>query len=228
MEKRVFLIVLDSFGIGAEPDAPAFGDAGTNTLGAIAKHPNFNCPNLQKLGLFNIDGVTAGEKSDAPVGAFARLQEQSMGKDTTIGHWEIAGVVSPKPLPTFPNGFPAELIHAFEEKTGHKVLCNKPYSGTQVLKDYGEQAMQENALIVYTSADLLMITADHGCDPSYTKTTDHTREYVPYLICGKGVKPGVDLGTKLCFGTIAHTICDYLGVDASTLDGQSILPEILK
>ena len=153
MEKRVFLIVLDSFGIGAEPDAPAFGDAGTNTLGAIAKHPNFNCPNLQKLGLFNIDGVTAGEKSDAPAGAFARLQEQSMGKDTTIGHWEIAGVVSPKPLPTFPNGFPEELIHAFEEKTGHKVLCNKPYSGTQVLKDYGEQAMQENALIVYTSAD---------------------------------------------------------------------------
>ena len=126
MEKRVFLIVLDSFGIGAEPDAPAFGDAGTNTLGAIAKHPNFNCPNLQKLGLFNIDGVTAGEKSDAPAGAFARLQEQSMGKDTTIGHWEIAGVVSPKPLPTFPNGFPEELIHAFEEKTGHKVLCNSP------------------------------------------------------------------------------------------------------
>ena len=131
MEKRVFLIVLDSFGIGAEPDAAAFGDAGTNTLGAIAKHPNFHCPNLQKLGLFNIDGVTAGEKTAAPAGAFARLQEQSMGKDTTIGHWEIAGVVSPKPLPTFPNGFPEELIRAFEEKTGHKVLCNKPYSGTQ-------------------------------------------------------------------------------------------------
>ena len=122
MEKRVFLIVLDSFGIGAEPDAAAFGDEGTNTLGAIAKHPNFNCPNLQKLGLFNIDGVTAGEKTAAPTGSFARLQEQSMGKDTTIGHWEIAGVVSPKPLPTFPEGFPAELIHEFEEKTGHKVL----------------------------------------------------------------------------------------------------------
>ena len=153
MEKRVFLIVLDSFGIGAEPDAAAFGDEGTNTLGAIAKHPNFNCPNLRKLGLFNIDGVTVGEKTNAPAGAFARLQEQSMGKDTTIGHWEIAGVVSPKPLPTFPEGFPDELIHEFEEKTGHKVLCNKPYSGTQVLKDYGEQAMRENALIVYTSAD---------------------------------------------------------------------------
>ena len=110
MEKRVFLIVLDSFGIGAEPDAAAFGDAGTNTLGAIANHPNFNCPNLRKLGLFNIDGVTAGEKTDAPAAAFARLQEQSMGKDTTIGHWEIAGVVSPEPLPTFPEGFPEELI----------------------------------------------------------------------------------------------------------------------
>ena len=161
MEKRVFLIVLDSFGIGAEPDAAAFGDAGTNTLGAIAKHPNFHCPNLQKLGLFNIDGVTAGEKTAAPAGAFARLQEQSMGKDTTIGHWEIAGVVSPKPLPTFPNGFPEELIHAFEEKTGHKVLCNKPYSGTQVLRDYGEQAMREDALIVYTSADSVFQVAAH-------------------------------------------------------------------
>ena len=104
MEKRVFLIVLDSFGIGAEPDAAAFGDEGTNTLGAIAKHPNFNCPNLRRLGMFNIDGVTAGEKTDAPIGSYARLQEQSMGKDTTIGHWEIAGVVSPKPLPTFPEG----------------------------------------------------------------------------------------------------------------------------
>ena len=161
MEKRVFLIVLDSFGIGAEPDAAAFGDEGTNTLGAIAGHPNFNCPNLKKLGLFNIDGVTAGEKTDAPAGAFARLQEQSMGKDTTIGHWEIAGVVSPNPLPTFPNGFPEELIQEFEAKTGHKVLCNLPYSGTEVLKDYGEQAMRENALIVYTSADSVFQVAAH-------------------------------------------------------------------
>ena len=377
MEKRVFLIVLDSFGIGAEPDAAAFGDEGTNTLGAIAKHPNFNCPNLQKLGLFNIDGVTAGEKTAAPTGSFARLQEQSMGKDTTIGHWEIAGVVSPKPLPTFPEGFPAELIHEFEEKTGHKVLCNKPYSGTQVLKDYGEQAMKENALIVYTSADsvfqvaaneelvpvhelyryceiaremlkgeygvgrviarpfvgdcaanftrtprrhdyslvpphdtmldailaagkqtigvgkihdifagkgigetirtsgnteglqvtleladrdfeglafvnlvdfdmlyghrrniagyaaaaaefndwlpgfmakmrpgdILMVTADHGCDPSYTKTTDHTREHVPFLIYGDEVKPGINLHTRYSFATIADTVCKALGVD---------------
>ena len=392
MAKRVFLIVLDSFGVGAEPDAPLFGDVGTNTLGAIAGHPNFRGDNLARLGMFNLDGVTCGTPAAAPIGSYARLREASAGKDTTIGHWEIAGLLSAEPLPTFPDGFPDSLIHEFEEKTGHKVLCNKPYSGTQVLKDYGEQAMKEDALIVYTSADsvfqvaaneelvpvhelyryceiaremlkgeygvgrviarpflghtadtfyrttnrhdlslkpprntmldllkdagrdviavgkifdifdgegvtekikttgntngiaftkalqtrdfeglafvnlvdfdmlyghrrdvagyaaaatefdkfvadfipgmregdILMVTADHGCDPSYTKTTDHTREDVPYLICGKSVKPGVDLGTRLCFGTIAQTICDYLGVDASTLDGQSVLSDILK
>ncbi len=126
MEKRVFLIVLDSFGIGAEPDAPAFGDAGTNTLGAIAKHPNFHCPNLQKLGLFNIDGVTAGEKSPAPEGAFARLQEQSMGKDTTIGHWEIAGVVSPKPLPTFPEASPMPSSRSLRRRPATKCSATSP------------------------------------------------------------------------------------------------------
>ena len=390
--KRVFLIVLDSCGIGYEPDADKFGDVGANTLRTCAASPEFHMDNLISMGLGHLDGVDYLPKAPELHGAFARLQERSMGKDTTIGHWEIAGVVSPEPLPTFPEGFPEELIREYEQKTGHKVLCNKPYSGTQVLKDYGEQAMRENALIVYTSADsvfqvaaneelvpvpelyryceiaremlkgkygvgrviarpflgnsadtfyrttnrhdlslkppratmldllkgagkdviavgkifdifdgegvtekikttgntngiaftkalqtrdfeglafvnlvdfdmlyghrrdvagyaaaatefdkfladfipgmregdLLMVTADHGCDPSYTKTTDHTREYVPYLICGKGVKPGVDLGTKLCFGTIAHTICDYLGVDASSLDGQSVLGDILK
>ena len=153
MAKRVFLIVLDSFGVGAEPDAPLFGDVGTNTLGAIAGHPNFRGDNLARLGMFNLDGVTCGTPAAAPIGSYARLREASAGKDTTIGHWEIAGLLSAEPLPTFPDGFPDSLIHEFEEKTGHKVLCNKPYSGTQVLKDYGEQAMRENALIVYTSAD---------------------------------------------------------------------------
>ena len=389
-KQRIFLIVLDSFGIGGAADAADYGDAGSNTLSACVR-AGAQLPNLERLGLGNIDGVDCLPKPEKVIGAYARLREASKGKDTTIGHWEIAGVVSPKPLPTFPDGFPDSLIHEFEEKTGHKVLCNKPYSGTQVLKDYGEQAMREDALIVYTSADsvfqvaaneelvpvhelyryceiaremlkgeygvgrviarpflgrtadtfyrttnrhdlslkpprktmldllkdagrdviavgkifdifdgegvtekikttgntngiaftkalqtrdfeglafvnlvdfdmlyghrrdvagyaaaatefdkfladfipgmregdILMVTADHGCDPSYTKTTDHTREYVPYLICGKGVKPGVDLGTKLCFGTIAQTICDYLGVDASTLDGKSVLGDIL-
>ena len=374
MAKRVFLIVLDSFGVGAEPDAPQFGDAGTNTLAAIAGHPNFRGENLAKLGLFNLDGVTCGKPETAPVASFARLREASSGKDTTIGHWEIAGLLSAEPLPTFPDGFPQELLDAFTAKTGYQVLCNKPYSGTDVIRDYGEEHLRTGALIVYTSADsvfqiaanealvpveklyeicaearelltgkygvgrviarpfvgdcaanftrtprrhdyslvpprdtmldailaagkqtigvgkihdifagkgigetirtsgnteglqvtleladrdfeglafvnlvdfdmlyghrrdiagyaaaaaefnnwlptfmdkmrpgdVLMVTADHGCDPSYTKTTDHTREYVPYLVCGKGVKPGVDLGTRLCFGTIAQTVCEYL------------------
>mgnify|MGYP005864257273 CR=1 FL=1 len=161
MEKRVFLIVLDSFGIGAEPDAAAFGDEGTNTLGAIANHPNFNCPNLKKLGLFNIDGVTVGEKEAAPIGSFARLQEQSMGKDTTIGHWEIAGIYSGRPLPTYPNGFPSEVLDEFTRLTGRGVLCNKPYSGTDVIRDYGDEHLRTGALIVYTSADSVFQIAAH-------------------------------------------------------------------
>ncbi len=386
MATRVFLIVLDSFGIGAAPDAGLFGDAGANTLASIAAQPEFTVPNLQRLGLFDLDGVFAGQKAERTLGACARLQERSMGKDTTIGHWEIAGVVSPRALPTFPEGFPPQLIAEFEARTGKKVLCNKLYSGTQVLKDYGEQAMAENALIVYTSADsvfqvaaneavvpvpelyrccriarellqgewgvgrviarpfvgdcaanfkrtsnrhdyslkppratmldrlkaagkdvigvgkisdifdgegitetakttgnthgiqitrelqnrafeglafinlvdfdmlyghrrdkagyaaaaaefdrfladfipamrpgdLLMITGDHGCDPGFTKTTDHTREYVPLLICGSEVKGGRNLGTLEGFGVIAATVCEALGVNAAGLDGDSI------
>ncbi|MBQ7860189.1 MAG: phosphopentomutase [Faecalibacterium sp.] len=393
MAKRVFLIVLDSFGIGCEPDADLFGDVGANTLASIAEQPEFVTPNLHRLGLFNVDGVEVGVKCPRPEGAFARLQEQSMGKDTTIGHWEIGGIVSPKALPTFPEGFPPELIAQFEEKTGKKVLCNKPYSGTQVLKDYGEQAMAENALIVYTSADsvfqiaanealvplpelyryceiaremlkgdewgvgrviarpfvgdsaetfkrtsnrhdyslkppratmldvlkaagrdviavgkiydifdgegvtesikttgnthgiqvtqqlqsrdfeglafinlvdfdmlyghrrdkagyaaataefdrfleefvpamqpgdVLMITGDHGCDPGFTQTTDHTREYVPWLICGPEIRQGTDLGTLQGFGHIAATVCDALAVPAEALDGESVWGKLQK
>ena len=388
--KRVFLIVLDSFGVGELPDAAKYGDCGSDTFGAVSRSEYLDVPNMRSLGLFNIDGVSPEGAVESPRGAFGRAAERSAGKDTTTGHWEIAGVVSEKPMPTFPDGFPQYAIDEFSRLTGRGVLCNKPYSGTQVLKDYGEQAMRENALIVYTSADsvfqvaaneelvpvqelyryceiaremlkgkygvgrviarpflgnsadtfyrttnrhdlslkppratmldllkdagkdviavgkiydifdgegvtekikttgntngiaftkalqtrdfeglafvnlvdfdmlyghrrdvagyaaaatefdrfladflpgmregdLLMITADHGCDPSYTKTTDHTREYVPYLVCGKGVKAGTDLGTKLCFGTIAQTICEYLEVDASTLDGKSVWQEI--
>ena len=378
MAKRVFLIVLDSFGIGAEPDAGRFGDTGTNTLKAIAGHPCFSGENLARLGLFNIDGVDCRAPDTAPIGCFARLREASAGKDTTIGHWEIAGLLSPQPLPTFPDGFPQELLDEFTARTGYGVLCNKPYSGTQVIHDYGEEHLRTGKLIVYTSADsvfqiaaheelvpieklyeicqiardmlhgpwgvgrviarpfvgtcaddfartsrrhdysllppastlldklqaagkqtigvgkihdifagqgvgetirtagnteglavtlsladrafeglafvnlvdfdmlyghrrnvagyaaataefdawlptfmgkmgpedVLMITADHGCDPSYTKTTDHTREYVPYLLYGQGLRQGVDLGTRYSFGTIADTVCQALGVPA--------------
>ncbi len=376
MAKRVFLIVLDSFGIGAEPDAEQFGDAGANTLAAIAAHSNFKGRHLAELGLFNLDGVTCGQPAAQPVGSFARLREASAGKDTTIGHWEIAGLLSAEPLPTFPNGFPQELLDAFTARTGYKVLCNKPYSGTEVIRDYGEEHARTGALIVYTSADsvfqiaaneaivpvpklyeiceqarelltgkygvgrviarpfvgdsrenftrtsrrhayrlvrarvtlldalqaagkatigvgkihdifagkgigetirtsgnteglqvtleladrdfeglafvnlvdfdmlyghrrdvagyaaaaaefndwlpafrarmrpgdVLMVTADHGCDPSYTKTTDHTREYVPFLICGEEIRPGVNLHTRYSFATIADTVCRCLNV----------------
>lgn len=390
MKKRVFLIVLDSFGIGEEPDAAAFGDEGSNTLAAIVKSPKYETPELQKLGLFNIEGVTCGQKAARPAACFARLQELSNGKDTTIGHWEIAGIESPRALPTYPDGFPAELLRAFSEKTGRAVLCNKPYSGTEVIRDYGEEHLKTGALIVYTSADsvfqiaanealvpveelyrdceiarellrgehgvgrviarpfvgtckedfartanrhdfslkppqatmldalqraglatigvgkindifagqgigevlrtknnadgmrvtlelaqrdfaglafinlvdfdmvyghrndvdgyanaatefdrelakllpllrkddLLIITADHGCDPA-TPSTDHSREYVPMLAFGPGLRRGVDLGTRRSFACIAQTVCEYLGADASGLAGQSFLQEIL-
>ena len=160
MKKRVFLIVLDSFGIGALPDADKFGDAGTNTLGSIAKSPFFACENLSKLGLASIEGVSL--LSDfAPIGAHGRCAEASMGKDTTVGHWEIAGVISKNPLPTYPNGFPSEVIENFEKLTGRGVLCNKPYSGTEVIKDYGKEHLESGKLIVYTSADSVFQIAAH-------------------------------------------------------------------
>lgn len=159
MAKRVFLIVLDSMGIGQMPDAAAFGDAGSDTLGAIRAHPAFSCPTLKQMGLFNITGISGGV--DAPIASYAKMTERSMGKDTTIGHWEIAGIVSERPLPTYPDGFPREVIREFEERTGRKVLCNKPYSGTDVIRDYGRTHMQTGDLIVYTSADSVFQIAAH-------------------------------------------------------------------
>ena len=389
MNKRVFLIVLDSCGIGEEPDAAEYGDEGSNTLAACAASPYFHMPNLQKLGLFNIDGVDCWPKESSPTGAFGRLQEASKGKDTTIGHWEISGIYSPKPLPTYPEGFPEEVIREFEEKTGRRVLCNKAYSGTDVIRDYGKEHVETGALIVYTSADsvfqiaahesivppeelyrycriaremlkgehgvgrviarpftgeypnftrtsnrhdfsmeppavtmldqlsekdfdviavgkindifvgkgvteaigtknnadgiertlgylqkdfnglcfinlvdfdmlyghrndvdgyakalanfdeklpellaglrdddLLMITADHGCDPS-TPSTDHSREYIPWVITGKQVKAGANLGTSPTFANIGATILEYFGVEPR-ITGKSSLNEILR
>ena len=387
MSKRVFIIVLDSCGCGEMPDSYLWHDAGRNTLGAIRKDEHFDCPNLVNLGLFNIEGVGGGVSD--PKGSFARLKETSMGKDTTIGHWEIAGIISPKPLPTYPNGFPEDVIEEFEKRTGRKVLCNKPYSGTEVIKDYGEEHIKTGALIVYTSADsvfqiaahedvvpvpelyrycqiardmlqgehcvgrviarpftgewpftrtsnrhdyslipphttmldvlkkhnlatisvgkiydifagksvsesnrttsnangmevtldiqkrdfeglcfvnlvdfdmkyghrndivgyasamtefdrylgeflknmraddMLIITADHGCDPS-TPSTDHSREYVPMIVCGDGIKAGVDLGTRSTFADISATVLDYLGVNKEDTAGESFLSKVEK
>lgn len=159
--KRVFLIVLDSVGIGEEPDAPEYGDEGSNTLAAAASSRYFSMPNMQKLGLFNIDGVDCRPAVPAPLGSFARMQESSKGKDTTIGHWEIAGLISKTPMPTYPQGFPKEVLDAFSEATGRGVLCNKPYSGTKVIEDYGKQHMETGDLIVYTSADSVFQIAAH-------------------------------------------------------------------
>ncbi len=160
MKKRVFLIVLDSFGIGALPDADLFGDAGTNTLGSIAKSPFFKADNLLRLGLGEIENVNIAS-STAPIGAYGRCKEMSMGKDTTVGHWEIAGVVSKTPLPTYPDGFPDEVIKEFEVLTGRGVLCNKPYSGTDVIRDFGKEHLESGKLIVYTSADSVFQIASH-------------------------------------------------------------------
>ncbi len=389
MGKRIFLIVLDSVGIGEEPDAAEYDDEGSNTLAAAATSKYFSMPNMQKLGLFNIDGVTCRPKAEAPQGAYARMREVSKGKDTTIGHWEIAGINSKKPLPTYPDGFPADVIRGFEEKTGRKVLCNKPYSGTDVIRDYGKEQVETGALIVYTSADsvfqiaaneetvpieelyrccqiardmlvgehgvgrviarpftgtypnftrtanrhdfslrppettmldqlsenhfdviavgkindifagkgisqfvrtksnaegiertveytgqdfnglcfinlvdfdmlyghrndvdgyakaltqfdqklpeilaglreddLLMVTADHGCDP-LTPSTDHSREYTPWVIYGSPVKAGANLGTRPTFADIAATVLDYFGIEPKTT-GTSLLQKIIK
>ena len=159
--KRLILIVLDSVGIGALPDAADYHDEGSNTLLAASQSPLFSMENMRKLGYFNIDGVNIGAKEPEPKAAFARLAERSRGKDTTIGHWEIAGIVSEAPLPTYPDGFPPEVIDAFSAACGRGVLCNKPYSGTEVLKDYGRQHMETGDLIVYTSADSVFQIAAH-------------------------------------------------------------------
>ena len=127
----------------------------------VSESPFFSMENMRKLGYFNVDGVDIGKREVRPKGAFARLAEKSKGKDTTIGHWEIAGLISEAPLPTYPNGFPAEIIDAFSAACGRGVLCDRPYSGTEVLKDYGKEHMETGKLIVYTSADSVFQIAAH-------------------------------------------------------------------
>ena len=159
--KRIFLFVLDSCGIGAMPDSESFGDIGVNTLRSCSTSAKFHIPNMLAAGIGNIDGIDYLPKAEAPTGAVARLTEASMGKDTTIGHWEIAGLISPEPLPTYPNGFPEDVLKAFEEATGRGVLCNLPYSGTDVIRDYGQKQLDTGKWIVYTSADSVFQVAAH-------------------------------------------------------------------
>ena len=159
--KRIFLIVLDSCGIGQMPDAAAFGDENVNTLRSCAASEHLHIPNLITSGIGNIDGVDYLPKTDIPAGAVARLTEKSMGKDTTIGHWEIAGIVSPDPLPTYPVGFPEEVLEPFRKATGRGVLANAPWSGTAVIEKYGDEHVATGDLIVYTSADSVFQIAAH-------------------------------------------------------------------
>nr|WP_297283974.1 phosphopentomutase [uncultured Agathobaculum sp.] len=160
--KRIFLFVLDSFGIGQMPDAEKFGDVNVNTLAACAASKECRIPNMIEAGLGCIDGVTCLPAPEGvPGGAYARLTEASMGKDTTIGHWELAGVISKKPLPTYPNGFPEEVLKPFEQATGRGVLANIPISGTEVIAKYGDEHVRTGKLIVYTSADSVFQIAAH-------------------------------------------------------------------
>lgn len=159
--KRVFLFVLDSVGIGALPDAEKFGDVGADTMRSISKSDKFHIPNLIKLGLGNIKGLSYLGKVKEPLASFGKCAEISNGKDTTIGHYEMAGLISENPFPVYPDGFPDYIISAFEKATGRKVICNKPYSGTEVIKDYGREHLETGALIVYTSADSVFQIAAH-------------------------------------------------------------------
>ena len=170
MAKRVFLIVLDSFGIGGAPDAAKFGDEGSNTLAAVLSYSNEAFPNLAKMGLLAIDGEDdprilnykkAQETIPSPIGSYARVREISAGKDSTIGHWEIAGIISDKAQPTYPDGFPEDVMKELEKATGKEFLCNKPYSGTDVIRDYGEEHIKTGKLIIYTSADSVLQIAAH-------------------------------------------------------------------
>lgn len=158
---KVHLIILDGLGVGALPDADLYCDSNANTLLSVSKSSKFRIPNLSKLGMLNIDGLDKLKDLEKPIGSFGRAMEKSKGKDTTTGHWEIAGLISSTPFPTYPKGFPDEIINEFTKQTGRNILCNKPYSGTNVIDDYGVKHMQTGDLIVYTSADSVFQIAAH-------------------------------------------------------------------
>ncbi len=182
--KRVFLIVLDSLGAGAMPDAAAFGDAGAHTLQSCYATGKLCVPNLKKLGIGNVEGLEFLGRELSPTAAYGRMAERSNGKDTTTGHWEIAGLVSDTPMPTYPNGFPADIIEQFKKLTGRGVLCNKPYSGTEVIRDYGDEHVKTGDLIVYTSADSVFQIAAHEDVVPIETLYDYCR-MARNLLCGE-------------------------------------------
>lgn len=159
--KRIHLIVMDSVGIGEAPDAEAFGDIGSDTLGHIAEEAGLTIPNLEKLGLGNIRPLKGIAERIDNQGYYTKLEEISVGKDTMTGHWEITGLNIQTPFRVFPNGFPQELLEKIEAFSGRKIVCNLPYSGTEVLEDFGEHQMKTGDLIIYTSADPVLQIAAH-------------------------------------------------------------------
>ena len=160
--KKAVLIVVDSCGVGALPDAKDFGDEGVNTISNLAKATGgVNLPNMEKMGLGNITDIEGVSKVDNAIGYYGKSMEKSKAKDTTTGHWEIAGLISKKPFNTYPNGFPQKTIEAIEKMSGRKVVCNKPYSGTEVIDDYADEQLKNGSLIVYTSADSVLQIAAH-------------------------------------------------------------------
>lgn len=161
MFKRIHLVVLDSVGIGEAPDAAEFGDTGANTLGHIAEVAGLSVPNMQKLGLGNIAPLTGIDPVENPEAYYTKLEEESVGKDTMTGHWEISGLRIDTPFRVFPNGFPEELIEQIETHTGRKIVANKPASGTAIIDEYGKHQMETGDLIVYTSADPVLQIAAH-------------------------------------------------------------------
>lgn len=225
--KRVFLIVLDSLGAGEAPDAAAFGDSGANTLLSIHETGMLRIPTLRRLGIGCIAGLDFLGAEAQPAGAYGRMRERSAGKDTTIGHWEIAGHVSPRPMPTFPHGFPQALLDRFSALTGRGVLCNLPYSGTEVIRDYGEEHLRTGKLIVYTSADSVFQVAAHEA-------------VVPpeelYAVCrqARGLLMGeLAVGRVIARPFVGHSAADFERVSADRRDfslepPEPVLPDVLK
>ena len=165
---RIFLLVLDSFGVGESPDAHAYGDAGSHTYNSVTNNKHCKIPTLTKLGLTNIDGLVS--KTNNYLAKVVRLEELSNGKDSTTGHWEMAGIITNTPFPTYPNGFSEDILNKLKKAWGvNEILCNKPYSGTKVLLDYGKEHREKHAPIVYTSADSVLQVACHEDDFSINK-----------------------------------------------------------
>lgn len=158
---RVIWLVLDSVGIGAMPDAAEYGDEGSDTIGNIARRQKLELPNLRRMGLGNIKPLPGVPPAEHPAGAYGRCRLASPGKDTTTGHWEMAGIILERPFPIYPRGFPAEIVESFESRIGRKILGNKPASGTEIIQELGEEHMRTGSPIVYTSADSVFQIAAH-------------------------------------------------------------------